>query len=434
MLRLDKWQEEVLQAKGNLCICSGRQTGKSTIISIKAAEFIAKSRNKHVLIISVTEDQAILLLQKVLLYLEATYPKLIRKGTKRPTKSKVELLNGSICRTKAVGLSGIGARGFTTDLLIADEAAFMPDDVWAAVTPQLLTTGGDIILISTPHGKKGYFYDAYHDEGFKTWHINSIDNIKDRPISPSWSKLQRDKAIGFMEAEKRRMSIREFGQEYLGQFLEDLTQFYPDDTIKKTMIAHRSKDLDRNNKNFYLGIDVARMGGDETTFEIFERRGELLLHIDNIVWTRTSLSQVTDKVLQLDSQYKFKKIYIDDGGLGVGVFDSLLSNAQTKRKTIALNNAQRIIEYNVDKTPKMKKLLKEDMHNNLLHLMEKGKILLLDDGNIWQSFKSIQYEYINEKGGATIRIFGDYSHIVEGIIRAAWCTKDKINKVRFSYI
>ena len=60
--------------------------------------------------------------------------------------------------------------------------------------------------------------------------------------------------------------------------------------------------------------------------------------------------------------------------------------------------------------------------------MEKGKILILDDSDIWLSFKSVQYEYMNEKGGATVRIFGDNTHIVEGIIRAAWCIKDKINK------
>ena len=199
------------------------------------------------------------------------------------------------------------------------------------------------------------------------------------------------------------------------------------------MIQQRT-DFTRENRIFYLGVDVARMGGDESTFEILEKRDELLIHRESIVWVRTRLTEVAEKIFILDSQYNFKKIYIDDGGLGVGVFDSLLQNNQTKRKVIALNNATRIIEYNLDKSPKHKKLLKEDMHNNLLHLMEKGKIMILDDGNIWQSFKSIQYEYINEKGGAVIRIFGEYSHIVEALIRAAWCIRDKINKVRFSYI
>jgi len=170
---------------------------------------------------------------------------------------------------------------------------------------------------------------------------------------------------------------------------------------------------------------VARMGGDKITFEIVERNGELLRHIENTVWEMAYLSEITQKILDLDKEYDFKKIYIDDGGIGVGVFDNLLSNSQTKRKVVAINNAKRVIEYNPDGTPKMKKLLKEDLYNNLLHLMEKGKILILDDGNIFQSFKSIQYEHLNQRGGAMIKIFGRDSHIVEGLIRAAWCYKDK---------
>lgn len=434
MINLDAWQKEVIETDGNLCICSGRQTGKSQCVAIKACEFVVKNPKKQVMILSITEEQAINLLQKCTLYMAEKYSRLIKKGKDRPTKSKLLLNNGSKIITKAVGQSGFSVLGYTNDLLIIDEAALVSDSIWESITPTLLTsTHGNIILISTPHGKKGFFYQAFHSEDFKKIYMNSVEVIEKRPISSSWTKIRREKAMGFLESEKKRMSIREFGQQYLAQFLEDLTQFYPDDIIRKTMLMQRAQ-KERGERIFYLGIDVARLGGDDTCFEILERIDELLIHIDSIVWKKVLLSEITEKILILDTQYDFKKIYIDDGGIGVGVFDSLLTNNQTKRKIIALNNAQRIIEYNPDKTPKRKKLLKEDLHNNLLHLMEKGKIMILDDSNIWQSFKSVQYEYINEKGGATMRIFGDNTHIVEGIIRAAWCVKDKINKLRFSYI
>ena len=38
-MKLDKWQEEVLATKGNICLRSGRQVGKSTVIGIKAAKY-----------------------------------------------------------------------------------------------------------------------------------------------------------------------------------------------------------------------------------------------------------------------------------------------------------------------------------------------------------------------------------------------------------
>ena len=42
---LDKWQKQVLETKGNLCLCSGRQVGKSTVIAIKAGESAIRSKN-----------------------------------------------------------------------------------------------------------------------------------------------------------------------------------------------------------------------------------------------------------------------------------------------------------------------------------------------------------------------------------------------------
>ena len=43
-MKLDKWQEKVLKTKGNICLCSGRQVGKSTIISQKAGESALESK------------------------------------------------------------------------------------------------------------------------------------------------------------------------------------------------------------------------------------------------------------------------------------------------------------------------------------------------------------------------------------------------------
>lgn len=249
--------------------------------------------------------------------------------------------------------------------------------------------------------------------------------------------MQRDKALGFMESERGRMSIREFGQEYLGQFIDDLAQFFPDEVIRKTMIQQRIPVENKESRDLFLGVDIARLGADDTCFEIFERKGELLIHRESIVWQKVLLSQITQKIIDLDSFWNFKRIYIDDGGIGVGVFDNLYTTPGFKKRVIALNNSKRIYEYNPDGSPKMKHLLKEDLYNNLLHLMEKQKILILDDGNIWQSFKSVQYEYINQKGGAMMRIFStehSQSHIVEGIIRAAYCSKEKLNKAFISYI
>src|SRR3990167_2376776 len=200
LLNLDPWQKEVLAYKGNIVVCSGRQTGKSTVVAIKAAEFVVNNPLKQVLIISVTEDQARELLQKAQLYIEAAYSRVIKTGKSDTNKEKCTLKNGSIIRTKAVGQSGLGVRGFTIDMLIADEAGFMPEVDWPAVSPMLSTTGGDIVLLSTPHGRKGYFFNSFNnpDLGFKVFYVNSVENAEKREISETWPAWRKEKHLQFI--------------------------------------------------------------------------------------------------------------------------------------------------------------------------------------------------------------------------------------------
>ena len=91
-----------------------------------------------------------------------------------------------------------------------------------------------------------------------------------------------------------------------------------------------------------------------------------------------------------------------------------------------------MIDYKNDKKVRMQKEL---LYMNLLALMERSEIDLLDDDNIFTSFKSVQFEYIKDKSGKNfMHIFGNDTHIVEGLIRAAWCFKEKnINRLIYSF-
>ncbi len=53
--------------------------------------------------------------------------------------------------------------------------------------------------------------------------------------------------------------------------------------------------------------------------------------------------------------------------------------------------------------------------------MENNNIELFDDARVRQSLRSIQYENLD----GNLRIYGNYSHIVEALIRAAYCVKDE---------
>ena len=404
-IQLDKWQKEVLQTKGHICLRSGRQVGKSTVISIKAGEYAIKHPKKTILVIAAVERQAYLIFEKILAYVYDNYKKEIKRGKDRPTKTKLKLKNGSIIHCLPVGLTGYGIRGYTIDLLIADEAAFIPDAVWTAVTPMLSVTKGDIILLSTPFGKGGYFYERFDDPTFTSFHVSSeeCDRITDE----------------FLAQERKTMTKLQYAQEYLGEFIDELRQFFSTKLINQTMTLGEEAEGFKIGE-FYLGVDVARLGGDENSFVIVKKKSNESFELIRV--ETTEMKRTTDtmgKIIKLNKDYHFKQIYIDDAGVGGGVFDYLLEHIETKRKVVSINNARKPIEK--DKK-RRKKILKEDLYDNLLKLMESKQIRFIKSPELLRSLSSIQYEYTSE---GNLKIFGKYSHIAEGAIRAAWCSKDK---------
>ena len=63
-------------------------------------------------------------------------------------------------------------------------------------------------------------------------------------------------------------------------------------------------------------------------------------------------TQTTERIVELDKRYEFEKIYVDDGGIGFGVFSELLKEDSTRAKTIPLNNAPRPLDYKDEKKKK----------------------------------------------------------------------------------
>ena len=403
-MKLDQWQQEVLDTKGCICLRSGRQVGKSTIISIKAGEYATQNKGKTILVVASVERQALLLFEKILSHLYQNHKSFIKKGKDKPTKHKITLNNGSVIHCLPTGMSGYGIRGYTVDLLIADEAAFIPEEVWTAITPMLAITRGDIWLLSTPHGRSGFYYRCFSNPKYKPFHISGEDCPR--------------KDQEHLDYQKSWMTKAQYAQEHLGEFIDELRQFFSDKLIKECMRLKRPGKIHRGNE-FYLGVDIARMGEDESTFEIIDKRSrEILIQVENLITKHTLTTETTKLILTLEDQYGFKQIFVDDGGMGVGVFDQLLTDERTRRKTIAINNTSRPLTRD---EKKRKRTLKEDLYNNLLSLMEKSQITLLDDDEIFLSLKSVQYEYIDGK----LKIFGNYTHIAEGLIRAAWCSTSK---------
>lgn len=440
----DPWQVKFLETKGDKILCKGRQVGASEVAAADAGEYMNENPDTEpVLMIAPTERQAHGLFVKTLNYIADKYPKdLIIKGKDAPTKTRLVLKSGPELYCLPVGKTGLGVRFLTIGRIYKDECSRIPELVHEAIDPALLTTGGDEILLSTPFGAIGTFHDVWinKDGAYDSFTRFDLDNpitseriMKERKICDTWTLKQREKALIKLEQAKSRWSKRRYAQEYLGEFVEGLVRWFGDKWIDEVCILKRRGTILPGRK-YYCGMDLARMGEDEGSFEIADKMDGMIEQVENIVTKKRFATETQDRLIQLDNQYNFKKVWLDagSGSMGVVILDYMLRVDSLKRKVEAIDNKKRILDREGKKTVK---IMKEDLYENLRALGEQRKIKLLDDDDLRASLSSVQYEYVMKEGEPTkLRIFGNYTHIVEGIIRMAWCAKDKSLNPFIDYI
>jgi len=408
-IKWDKWQREVLDYDGNIALRCGRQSGKSEVVSQKAVDFAVNNAGTTTMVIAASQRQSSLLFEKVVAKLSLHHIDLIKD---KPTMTKVDLLNGSRIYCLPTGRIGHYIRGFTIDLLIADEAAYIPEAVWVAIEPTISiskkTKGfGHIVLLSTPAGKGGYFYNAFFDKDFRTWHVSAED-------CPRHDK-------DFLRRKRLTLTKAQYKQEYLAEFLDEYQQFFPTELIKRRMesLPFWSLEKDRTSgSRFYLGVDVARYGGDQNAFVVCEMVGKRLKIVKVVTTERVSTVDTIGRIIDLERVFGFSKIFVDDGGVGGGVTDVLIS--RLGRRVVGLNNSAR--RFTMAGEERKKGILKEDLYSNALILMEQDRVDLIYDLDFLRSLKSITYEYTDQ---GRVKITGSYSHIAEAFVRAVWCVKDR---------
>ena len=161
-----------------------RQAGVSTVTAAWISKKLQTSKPENperVLIIANKRDTAIEMANKVRTFLDQ-WPEWINVGfhPDKNSESRFRLNNG--CEVKAVATSADALRGYTPTILVFDEAAYIEagDDFWAASMASL-STGGKIILISTPNGYDPIYYGVYDQaiRGINDFHITDLRWFKD---------------------------------------------------------------------------------------------------------------------------------------------------------------------------------------------------------------------------------------------------------------
>lgn len=213
----DRWQEDLLRsaAKRVLLNCA-RQSGKSTVAGVLAVHAALYEPGSLVLLLSPTLRQSQELFKKCLsLYRAAGRP----VSPESETALTLTLENGS----RVISLPGKehAVRGFSAvRLLVVDEAARVPSDLYASVRPMLAVSGGTLIALSTPFGTRGWWYEAWRSA--EPWERYEVPATEVPRIGPA-----------FLEEERRTLGSWWFEQEYMCRFLDAQTQAFTREEVDK---------------------------------------------------------------------------------------------------------------------------------------------------------------------------------------------------------
>jgi hypothetical protein len=197
--------------------CS-RQWGKSTVTAAKAVHRALEFPDKLIIAMSPSARQTSELMRKIEDFLRHCGVRVKGDGS---NEMSIVLPNGS----RIVGLPGGEGtiRGFSSvNLLIVDEAARVPDESYRAARPMLAVANGDLLLLSTPFGKRGFFYEEW---------ISQSDWLRVQVRGEECPRIPKD----FLADERRSLGDLWFRQEYNCEFIDNETQLFSRDTITRAL-------------------------------------------------------------------------------------------------------------------------------------------------------------------------------------------------------
>jgi hypothetical protein len=325
-----------------------RQAGVSTITSAwvsKRLVFASKTKPEKILVIANKQDTSIEMANKIRAFVEQ-WPSWLGVGfsNEKNAQKHFKLSNG--CEVKAVATSKDALRGYTPTILIFDEAAFIDadDDFWSACMASL-STGGKVIVISTPNGFDPIYYSIYDQalrgmNDFKItemyWYRDpryskdlklikvkdivhyllnraeykddeiTIDYTDINPYERDFDKIKKQFADGYKPysswfesmAKKLKFDRRKIAQELECNFLGSGDSVIPSDVVERM----KENDI-KNPENkfmggaiwqwkepvdghkYIMGIDVSRGDSEDfTTFNIidFDEREQVLEYLGKI--------------------------------------------------------------------------------------------------------------------------------------------------------
>jgi hypothetical protein len=185
----DPWQKDLFESDDKQIILNcARQTGKSTVSALIALHETVYTPDSLSLVLSPSQRQSMETYRKIRDFYNTLtgVPDVAQESS-----LKLELANNS--RVQVLPGKESTVRGFSgVDLLIVDEAARVEDSLYQSLRPMLAVSQGRIILLSTPFGSRGFFWEEW-TKGGDDWRRVKITAEQCPRIDPAWLKKERER-------------------------------------------------------------------------------------------------------------------------------------------------------------------------------------------------------------------------------------------------
>ena len=330
-----------------------RQCGKTIFAEIMLIEYLCKAKTFNAYI-SPTFSQGKKVYAELTQLLENTG--IIAKAN--AADLRIDTIYGSTLKFFSME-SPTAIRGNTVSgLLVLDEAAFFPvqlssgEDPWYNIIfPTIKARRPKVLVISTPCGRQGLFYDLYLKayNGEKGYYQLTASIYDDDLIKPDE-----------IEELKRGYPPMAFKQEFEVEFLDNALTVFPN--FENCFDGHFEK------KKCWIGIDPSSVGEDNTIVSIINREDQV-----RQIKVEGSLDQKYNKIAQIINSYNPVATYIENNSIG-----EVMAN-EIRKKLYRKSNFYTFTTTNESKKQYIS-LLAVAIANNQIHFEENNKLLYSELG------------------------------------------------------
>jgi len=345
----------------------GRQTGKTTTIAVKAIYFADTNPNVTVLITAPSLRQSMIMFDRIASFVfSSAY---LRNKVVRATRTLIHFENGS--RIIALPCSENLLRGYTANMVILDEASWIPEEVITQVLfPMLSTTDGTAIFLSTPWDKNHFFYKAFVNPAYS---VHKVKSSECPLIKPE-----------FLEEMRQNMTREAYLMEYEAEFVEALNSYFPQQLIRRCvehaeklgMELHTHLEQDFPKGEYYAGVDFGKLQDYSVLAVVKVEDNTIKLFYMYEFPLETPYTQVIGHLVRADEKFRFRMVLVDQTGVGEPVLEEIRSQG--------INRVEGV---------KFTVQTKEDLLSGLKILMEQGRLAIPYNRRLCTQINEQQYTY-----------------------------------------